>query len=273
MMGLQTAVVGVSLSLLICPAQTHAGRDADRNEALTVKWSWRSPPNLYPDAPLVRRLPGATERIILRHRGRRVANELRRVNSLRKTIWRRVYKPRFVDGAAMVIDKDRVFVARFSRIASGCWLRAYSAKTGKLLWKTTLKGIVTGHSKYYNMVQMRLDSSQSRVVVFGWEAHGRYIELRDVTSGKLLGHRRLPSKRRSHPLAGRLYREIKRALHTRGRYQQTIQGIVKRWAFSTTAKDVERAIKQVDGQPLDDGLQHIKLTLSKAGRLVAVKVR
>lgn len=94
---------------------------------------------------------------------------------------------------AFVILDERVLVYSVHHaIASGCALVAVDLKTKKQLWKTRLKGVgPVIHSKYRNRINLRAGPGQA-VTVFGWESHGRYLEVVDLKSGKTLTNRKLP---------------------------------------------------------------------------------
>ncbi|MEM9068462.1 MAG: hypothetical protein AAGE52_08145 [Myxococcota bacterium] len=91
-------------------------------------------------------------------------------------------------GAVLAADDQRVYLARYHPIASGCVVYAYDRASGTELWRRGLWGVgeVT-HSAYENRVQMRLEDS--RLLVFGWESADRYLEILNVTTGAVVGHR------------------------------------------------------------------------------------
>ncbi len=73
----------------------------------------------------------------------------------------------------------------------GCEVVAVNLLTGKELWRTRLFG--TGptpewHSKYGNQVNIETDGK--RVVIYGNENDGRYVEHLDINTGKTLANRR-----------------------------------------------------------------------------------
>ncbi|HJL18910.1 MAG TPA: hypothetical protein RMH99_24820, partial [Sandaracinaceae bacterium LLY-WYZ-13_1] len=98
-----------------------------------------------------------------------------------------------LEGGALTIVDDRLIVARWHPIASGTWVYAYDLESGRELWRRGLWGVgpVT-HSRYRNHV--RLARRGEHLVVFGDETAGRYVEVLQATTGRVLGHRRLPAE-------------------------------------------------------------------------------
>jgi hypothetical protein len=89
------------------------------------------------------------------------------------------------------IQEDRLYYARFSYSTSGGSVVAVDLSTGKELWDSPLQGIgLVQHSSYLN--QMNLDANLKVVVVWGNESMGRYLEFKDVTTGKTVGHKIFP---------------------------------------------------------------------------------
>ena len=84
-----------------------------------------------------------------------------------------------------------MYSARHSDISSGCALYAFDLQTGRLKWTVNLTGLgPIAHSKYFNLVQTKMIGG--RVVVFGWEAAGRYVEARDAATGAMISHQLVP---------------------------------------------------------------------------------
>lgn len=81
----------------------------------------------------------------------------------------------------LVPHDDVLLVLRYHTMASGCALVAYDLESGAVLRRAGLYGVgpIT-HSAYFNRVQARMD--HGRLVVHGWEAGGRYIEVVDPGS-------------------------------------------------------------------------------------------
>jgi len=88
------------------------------------------------------------------------------------------------------ILRDRLYYARFLRSGSGGRVVAVDLSAGKELWDSPLQGIgMVEHSAYRNL--MILDANFEVVTVCGNEM-GRYLEFKDVTTGKTVGHRIFP---------------------------------------------------------------------------------
>ena len=88
-------------------------------------------------------------------------------------------------GSVFVRGSDVVYRAEFSPYASGCSAVAYHLKRGEL-WKTPLWGIgPMGNSMYTNRVNMKLDGDY--LIVYGDESAGRYIQLVDIRTGRIVG--------------------------------------------------------------------------------------
>jgi hypothetical protein len=87
--------------------------------------------------------------------------------------------------------KDVLYIADFEHYAQGCEVLAVDLRSGKELWHSRLQGIESvAHSRYYNFINIETDGR--RIIVFGNEAHGRYIEQLDIDTGKTLANTRLP---------------------------------------------------------------------------------
>ena len=96
--------------------------------------------------------------------------------------WRTHVASVFLRGA------DTLYYADFSPFSSGCSIVAYHLKHGER-WKTPLWGIgPLGQSMYANRVNMKLDGNH--LIVYGDESAGRYIQLLDIRTGRIVGRRR-----------------------------------------------------------------------------------
>jgi outer membrane protein assembly factor BamB len=96
----------------------------------------------------------------------------------------------FLDDAALAMDAGTVYVAVFSRIASGCLLTALDTATGRKRWSSFVGLGEIAHSAYANCVQLEVIAG--RPVVFGWESGGRYVEALDPAAGTTKEHHVLP---------------------------------------------------------------------------------
>jgi hypothetical protein len=85
--------------------------------------------------------------------------------------------------------KDTLFITEFSFMSSGCAVVAIDLPTGKRRWRSQLEGNPPeGHSEYYNSVNIETDGE--KIIVYGNESHGRYVEHLDINSGKMLLNRK-----------------------------------------------------------------------------------
>lgn len=93
----------------------------------------------------------------------------------------------FVPGVSLASLGELVFVADYPAISSGARLAAYRIAEGSLVWTREAKAIgPQDHSEYLNLVQLRI--VDDRLVAFGREAHGSYVEVMDAQTGALLDH-------------------------------------------------------------------------------------
>lgn len=90
------------------------------------------------------------------------------------------------DAGSIIQHKGRVFVAHYASRSTGATLYALDATNGRRLWSQRLRALgPVHHSQYLNEVQLRID--RDRVVAFGRESSGRYVEVRDPGTGALTG--------------------------------------------------------------------------------------
>ncbi|MFO0617669.1 MAG: PQQ-binding-like beta-propeller repeat protein [Polyangiaceae bacterium] len=94
----------------------------------------------------------------------------------------------FVPSGALAAAGDRLYVVTYCAIASGAVVSAYDAARGRFLWSRPLFALgPVDHSEYYNDLDVRVEGAW--VVVSGWEAYGRYVEVLDAATGDDLGQR------------------------------------------------------------------------------------
>lgn len=97
----------------------------------------------------------------------------------------------FVPGAAITANVDAVFVVTYCAISSGAVVTAFDADRGRLLWTRRLEALGdVAHSEYYNDLDVRAEDGL--VIVSGWEAYGKYVEVLDAKTGEDLGNRKEP---------------------------------------------------------------------------------
>jgi hypothetical protein len=86
-------------------------------------------------------------------------------------------------------SEGTLYLANLDCTTSGCEIVAYDLKARKERWKTRLKGVgaVEGTSKYRNWVNIEIDGKA--VTVWGNESAGRYVEILEAKTGKMVGHK------------------------------------------------------------------------------------
>jgi hypothetical protein len=83
---------------------------------------------------------------------------------------------------------DRLFYADYSPNSSGGSIVAVDLKTGTVIWRTPLKAVgEVAHSAYSNTINMT--ANESVVTIYGNESAGRYVEFKDASTGKTVGHK------------------------------------------------------------------------------------
>jgi hypothetical protein len=100
-----------------------------------------------------------------------------------KTIWK-VADDGWGMAAKTVLIDSILVIARYHNIATGCFVKAYQANTGKLLWTGDVKQLNVGHSKYFNIVHLTL--YKDKLILEGNEAYGDYLQILDLKTGKNL---------------------------------------------------------------------------------------
>jgi hypothetical protein len=83
-----------------------------------------------------------------------------------------------------VIYEDRVIVALFSPIASGCGLVCINIYSGEIVWRAEVVQLMIPHSQYSNDVFLNIIGD--KVILAAQEAGGAYIQVFDVATGKRL---------------------------------------------------------------------------------------
>jgi hypothetical protein len=84
--------------------------------------------------------------------------------------------------------KNTLYIAEHCPMRSGCSVVAVDLSTRRQVWKSHLRGIgPTAHSEYSNSVNIETDGA--KVIVYGNESHGKYVEHVDMKTGKTLLNR------------------------------------------------------------------------------------
>ena len=86
-----------------------------------------------------------------------------------------------------VFSGDTLVYSNHSSIATGCEILAVDLASGETLWATQLKGAGTiEHSKYRNRINLLV--RDGKVVIYGNESGGQYIEKLDLQSGEMVSN-------------------------------------------------------------------------------------
>ncbi len=94
------------------------------------------------------------------------------------------------DQTTFIRLRSVMYIADYHQHRSGCSILAVDLSTGKQLWKTKLRALgPVGASKYSNSVIVAEESG--RIIVYGNEANGRYIESLDMKTGELIENTQL----------------------------------------------------------------------------------
>ena len=88
------------------------------------------------------------------------------------------------DAAKTILTDSLLIIAHYHNIATGCSVKAYDCRTGEIKWKGDVKQIMTAHSIYYNIVHLTL--YKNKLILEGNEAHGSYLQVLDLNTGKNL---------------------------------------------------------------------------------------
>ena len=91
------------------------------------------------------------------------------------------------------IQGDRLYYAEFHYSGSGGNVVAVDLSKGNELWRSPLKALGgIRHSSYLN--RMTIDANDEVVSIYGNESMGRYVEFKDVRTGKTVGHKQFPKE-------------------------------------------------------------------------------
>lgn len=96
----------------------------------------------------------------------------------------------YLGAAAIATDGTQVYIAQWSRYASGAEVLALDIRDGRHVWGRVVHGLgPIIHSRYRTQVAMRL--SGATLIISGKEAAGNYVEVY-TTSGRRLSTEILP---------------------------------------------------------------------------------
>jgi hypothetical protein len=99
-----------------------------------------------------------------------------------------IYRWKATANTPLAIMDDTLYYVAHSEIASGARVVAVELRSGKQRWSTQLKGLgPIAHSQYRNQVWFAIEGGV--IEVRSLEAGGKYIELVDLKTGKMLATR------------------------------------------------------------------------------------
>jgi outer membrane protein assembly factor BamB len=116
--------------------------------------------------------------------------KLERVRTTGNPVWVRHLPNIQANSAALLSKAGKLYGALFFDGATGGYVIALDATSGKTIWEVRLEGIgPILHSKYGNRIQLRFINNW--LVVFGKESGGNYIEVLNPTTGQRLSNWRV----------------------------------------------------------------------------------
>ena len=98
---------------------------------------------------------------------------------------RSIYKWTGHHESKFIIVSERLYYCSYTPASTGCSLVCVNLKSGKKEWTTHLYGMgPLSHSKYRNEVFLKI--KDGKAIVCGIESAGKYFELIDLSSGKII---------------------------------------------------------------------------------------
>jgi hypothetical protein len=169
-----------SLSSLAC-ATSVFGQDYQKIADATA-WSWSTERASVGDSFL--KFPNTYQVELIRKKNKYGEITIRLVDDGKELVaWEGHYRSVFS------LSGDVLVYADFHPSSSGCSVVAYDLKNRKQLWKTRLQGLgPIAHFRYANSVNLEIINNDA-VRVFGNESAGQYLEIVDLKTGKMAGHR------------------------------------------------------------------------------------
>ena len=90
--------------------------------------------------------------------------------------------------SVFLVKEDILFFANFSSVGTGGEIVAVNLSKGKEIWCEKLKALGDiSHMAYSNKIQ--IEHRQNAIWVWGNESFGKYLELKDMKTGKTIAHR------------------------------------------------------------------------------------
>ena len=88
------------------------------------------------------------------------------------------------DACDFILKGEKLYIANYHPIATGSSLHCYDLTKKKVIWTADVKQINASHSEYYNSVVLGL--YKDKVLMYGLEANGEYLQIFDANSGERL---------------------------------------------------------------------------------------
>jgi hypothetical protein len=159
------------------------GPDAPEALAQPIPWSWDTSVPSGPEITLD--VPGCRFEFAHAQGGMVVVRAERPAGV---PAWSLPFSPGLADSASLAFAGGRLYVLLFRARVTGAVLCSVDAATGRRLFEVPLQGVgLLHHSKYSNRAQVRIIGHSP--VVFGDEAGGRYVEVRDPEDGHVIFNR------------------------------------------------------------------------------------
>jgi hypothetical protein len=83
-----------------------------------------------------------------------------------------------------ILQNNKLYIANYHPIATGSSLYCYDLEKDEIIWTADVKQINASHSKYFNKVT--LFTYLDKIVMYGNEAFGKYVQIFDAESGERL---------------------------------------------------------------------------------------
>ena len=104
-----------------------------------------------------------------------------------KKIWER--QEVLICSSSLLTHDDTIYIGLYAHTSTGCRVLAINISSGGVIWEKQAQGLGSiGHSRYSNSVQIRM--IENKLVLFGWELEGKYIEILDSNNGSLILNRK-----------------------------------------------------------------------------------
>lgn len=107
-----------------------------------------------------------------------------------KTLIRLNYQ---MENASTILKNDTLIIASYHPISTGSQLIAFDLKKGYEVWEANVLQLNTAHSKYYNSVV--ISKYENKIIMEGNEAHGDYLQIFDLKTGRRLAEFGVVSKK------------------------------------------------------------------------------